>query len=129
MHKTITSSILAVAFLILPTATSAQTTATTTTSVSQVQALLVQIQALQKQIAELEGKQATVRQELSGVISLTRNLVQGMSGEDVKTLQTILATDPEIYPEGLITGFFGSLTEKAVKKFQNKFGVINSGTA
>ena len=50
-----------------------------------------------------------------------------MSGEDVRTLQEMLATDPDIYPEGLVTGFFGPLTEKAVKKFQEKSGISNVG--
>lgn len=50
-----------------------------------------------------------------------------MTGEDVKLLQELLATDPEIYPEGLITGFFGLLTENAVKRFQKKAGFEQVG--
>ena len=43
-----------------------------------------------------------------------------MTSEEVKQLQELLSTDPEIYPEGFITGYFGRLTEKAVKRFQKR---------
>jgi len=51
-----------------------------------------------------------------------------MSGNDVKILQEILATDRDIYPEGLTTGYFGSLTEKAVKRFQKLANLEQTGT-
>ncbi len=60
-------------------------------------------------------------------LQLLRQLRQGMSGDDVKVLQNILAGDPDVYPEGLITGTFGPLTSKAVKKFQEKFGLESVG--
>ncbi len=53
-------------------------------------------------------------------------LSKGMQNEDVRQLQKLLATKPEIYPEKLVTGFFGSLTEKAVQAFQIKYKVISS---
>ncbi len=36
--------------------------------------------------------------------TLTRQLEEGNSGADVTSLQTYLAKDPTIYPQGLITG-------------------------
>jgi len=33
-----------------------------------------------------------------------------------------------LYPEGLITGYFGPLTEKAVQRFQLKYKIVNSKT-
>jgi len=59
---------------------------------------------------------------------ITRNLFRGISGDDVTALQELLATDPEVYPEGLITGFYGPLTEQAVIRFQEKFGIESVGT-
>jgi len=56
----------------------------------------------------------------------TKPLSLGMTSNDVRRLQTLLATKPEIYPEGLITGYFGSLTKKAVQSFQLKYGVVSS---
>ena len=93
----------------------------------QIQVLLQQVKLLQDQISELNRKQAEVRQELNETIKLTRNLSRGMTGEEVKLLQEILATDPEIYPEGLVTGYYGLLTEKAVKKFQEKASIEQVG--
>ena len=40
--------------------------------------------------------------------------------------QILLATKPEIYPGGLVTGYFGFLTRKAVQAFQLKYGVVTS---
>ncbi len=50
--------------------------------------------------------------------SLYRELQFGMSGSDVSSLQTFLAQDRSIYPQGLVTGYFGSLTKAAVTNFQ-----------
>mgnify|MGYP001773223576 CR=1 FL=1 len=54
--------------------------------------------------------------------SLTQNLRYGMSGDQVKCLQEFLKLQgSEIYPEGLVTGYFGPLTFAAVKRFQQKY--------
>jgi subtilisin family serine protease len=58
---------------------------------------------------------------------LSRNLTLGMSGKDVRELQKILATDPSVYPEGRITGYFGPITKKAVESFQQKRGLSATG--
>ncbi|MEK7561142.1 MAG: carboxypeptidase regulatory-like domain-containing protein [Patescibacteria group bacterium] len=50
---------------------------------------------------------------------ILRNLASGDIGEDVRTLQEFLR-DGGFYPEGLITGFFGDLTKRAVIRFQEK---------
>ncbi|OIO33252.1 MAG: hypothetical protein COZ49_03175 [Candidatus Yonathbacteria bacterium CG_4_10_14_3_um_filter_47_65] len=53
------------------------------------------------------------------------------SGGEVSILQEFLARDTSIYPEGLITGFFGALTEKAVQRWQIARDVVpadNPGT-
>ncbi|TAK57733.1 hypothetical protein EPO17_01250 [Patescibacteria group bacterium] len=42
----------------------------------------------------------------------------GMNGQQVRNLQRLLAADPLVYPEGLVTGYFGPLTRKAVVNFQ-----------
>jgi len=49
------------------------------------------------------------------------NLSRGSQGDEVKELQRCLAKDPEVYPEGEVTGYFGSKTEKAVNNFQEKY--------
>ena len=50
----------------------------------------------------------------------TKSLQIGVRGDEVRLLQEFLKLSPDIYPEGLITGYFGILTENAVKRFQIK---------
>ncbi|MEK9184262.1 MAG: peptidoglycan-binding protein [Patescibacteria group bacterium] len=106
---------------IAPTAAFAETV-TSTTSV-QMQTYLEQIKKLQDQLAELMKKHSETVSELRETMALAGELRQGMTSEEVKALQEILAADPDIYPEGLVTGFYGALTAKAVAKFQKKHGV------
>ena len=54
-------------------------------------------------------------------------LSTGSQSREVIKLQQFLSTlSPEIYPEKKVTGFFGPLTEKAVKNFQLKYGVVKN---
>lgn len=63
----------------------------------------------------------------SAELKFVRTLKQGESGSDVIMLQKVLATDPAVYPEGKVTGYFGSLTAAAVKRFQAKSGLAAVG--
>lgn len=109
----------------------AVTTSNTTTSAQDlIQQLKQQIENFQAQIEALKAQLAKTKeasQEVKITVKLLRQLKEGMTGDDVKTLQEILATDPDIYPEGKITGFFGALTSRAVKKFQEKFCLDKAG--
>lgn len=58
---------------------------------------------------------------------LKNNLKLGDKSDEVGHLQELLAIDPNVYSEGLITNYFGPLTEKAVKKIQEKFELPISG--
>lgn len=58
---------------------------------------------------------------------INRQLELGMSGSDVSAMQTFFATDPTIYPQGLVTGYFGFLTKSAVSNFQSKNGISSVG--
>lgn len=86
---------------------------------AQVQALLAQVAALQTQISSARTEIAAVKKELA----LTRSLAFGSKGKDVTELQEFLQAFPDIYPEGLVTGFFGHATENAVKRLQKKHGI------
>ena len=59
--------------------------------------------------------------------TLNRQLELGMSGADVSALQTFLAQDITIYPQGLVTGYFGFLTKAAVANFQVRNGIASVG--
>lgn len=50
------------------------------------------------------------------------NLFYGSNNDSVKCLQQVLvAQEDDIYPEAIISGWFGPLTKRAVIKFQEKF--------
>lgn len=59
--------------------------------------------------------------------TIDRELSVGMSGADVTALQTFLAQDSTLYPEGLITGYYGNLTKAAVARFQARNGIAAVG--
>ena len=58
----------------------------------------------------------------------TQDLKIGSRSAQVKTLQEKLAKDKTLYPEGLTTGYYGSLTQAAVKRFQKKHNLAATGS-
>jgi peptidoglycan hydrolase-like protein with peptidoglycan-binding domain len=59
--------------------------------------------------------------------TISSDMSVGSTGDDVTALQTFLAMDPSIYPEGLVTGYYGSLTASAVTRFQARYGIDQVG--
>lgn len=59
--------------------------------------------------------------------TITRQLELGMSGNDVSSVQTFLAKDRTLYPQGLVTGYYGFLTKSAVSNFQVRNGISAVG--
>ncbi|HAU66060.1 MAG: SpoIID/LytB domain protein [Candidatus Uhrbacteria bacterium GW2011_GWF2_39_13] len=55
--------------------------------------------------------------------TFTSTLTFGMKDIQVEWLQDVLSQLPGIYPEGLVTGYFGSLTREAVISFQKQEGI------
>lgn len=56
-----------------------------------------------------------------------RSLYLGLSGSDVKLLQSLLITKG-LLPSGKNTGYFGPLTQAAVRSFQCTQGIVCSGS-
>lgn len=108
-------------------ATTTPVATTTNATITQMQSLLSQIKILQEQIEALNKQKGQLRSEIAHTLKLTKDLRKGMTSEEVKLLQEILAADPDIYPEGITSGYFGDLTEKAVRKFQKKYGIEQLG--
>jgi len=105
----------------------AQTTDTTQTIAERLAELLQQIKTLQEQLLDLEAQQQSLRGEIREAVQITRQLAIGATGDDVRELQELLASDPELYPEGIITGYFGSLTARAIERLQERFGIERAG--
>lgn len=51
-----------------------------------------------------------------------------MRGDEVRQLQTLLRQDKTLYPNGIVNGTFGPATTRAVKNFQKKYGIAQTGT-
>ncbi len=124
------ASVLGVVFLIFPISAFAVTANALPQDVQSLQALIVQLQtqvkALQEQVATLTVQVASSTKEIEAVkaeLHFTKTLVRGMAGDEVKKLQEFLKQFPDVYPEGLVTGYYGQLTETAVKKLQEKEGI------
>jgi len=67
-----------------------------------------------------EGKRVKIVKK-EPAFQFKSNLTTGSQGNEVKELQKCLAKDPEVYPEGELTGYFGSKTKAAVIRFQEKY--------
>lgn len=119
--------VLFVGILAVPAMSFAETSTDIQLQIDTLQArvaeLLSQIDSLKAQLQTTQQEVASVTQELR----LTRSLYYGLEGEDVEDLQEWLSQYPDIYPEKLVTGYFGRLTEKAVKKYQKKYGIEQVG--
>src|SRR4051812_44457082 len=76
--------------------------------------------ALQKEIHQANTSLA------NQTIPSKRTLSRGMSGADVLVLQKTLASLKLLSAEP--TGYFGSLTEAAVKSFQAQQGIVSQGS-
>ena len=70
---------------------------------------------------------SAVAQAVSPVFN--KDLVLGGKSSDVSKLQALLASDKSLYPEGIISGYFGALTKAAVIRFQKKYGLPQVGRA
>lgn len=65
---------------------------------------------------------------VSAYTQISSTLDFGARGSNVFNLQEFLAGNSSIYPEALVTGYFGSLTRAAVQRFQATQGIVSSGS-
>ncbi|MFQ6050027.1 MAG: ABC transporter substrate-binding protein [Candidatus Paceibacterales bacterium] len=64
-------------------------------------------------------REKIIRKELP--FQFKSNLSFSSKGTEVRELQKCLAKDPQVYPEGEVTGYFGQKTKAAVIRFQEKY--------
>lgn len=152
-NRTIVSIILAFSLLAggasAAYAQSTSSEATLTDLQEQIEQLQQRVQSLAEEVAnqqedlseqiseEEEDESATTSEEsattslpeqASDVARIARQLSQGDRGPDVRQLQELLASNSEIYPEGLVTGYFGPLTNQAVTRLQQQVNLPTTGT-
>ena len=112
-------------------------------SAAQIQAMIAQlmqqVQQLQAQLQTMQGStganQSTslsssvgdVQASVEAGCAINANLGYGSRGNSVSLLQNVLHADGS-YPEGLVTGYYGSLTTAAVKQFQQNHGIAATGS-
>jgi peptidoglycan hydrolase-like protein with peptidoglycan-binding domain len=114
--------------MVMPSGMVMAQSTTSTAQLSSISALLQQIQALQSQIEALKTSQNALKTQTAQEIStFIQNLALGSQGDEVKALQALLASDTNIYPEGLITGYFGKATERAIRRFQKEHSLEQAG--
>ena len=117
------------ALLVIPAvpakADTATSTSSTTVTIESLQDLIDQLKAQVQELLNARNAVQETRQELR--LNISRYLQQGATGEDVTELQEYLALDSDIYPQGLVTGYFGPLTAAAVRKFQAAHGIEQVG--
>lgn len=110
--------VLALALVLVAPLAHAQTT-------TDQQSLIERLRSLVAELLELRTKMSAVQTEINEEIRA--GIAEGMTGDDIKKIQEILATDKSIYPEGMVTGYFGPLTKNALKRFQEKFELKVTG--
>jgi peptidoglycan hydrolase-like protein with peptidoglycan-binding domain/phosphodiesterase/alkaline phosphatase D-like protein len=60
-------------------------------------------------------------------LHFVRTWQKGDKDIEIEHLQEILVADKDSYPEKYVTGYFGSLTQAALKRFQAKHGLSQTG--
>ncbi len=118
---------LAVSVLVLPLFASAQASSDIA---AQAEALLAQILQLQQQLGLNSGAPSgpVAGTTSGGACYSGTQLKPGSRGAAVTELQNYLAADPSVYPEGTVSGYYGTLTQAAVGRWQAKNGIVSSGT-
>lgn len=103
--------------------------------VERMEAIIAEMQALQSEFQSLSGQlSADVPSSSEGsqpsgaVLGAATNVLQeeavyGNTNATIEKIQTLLATDPLIYPDGITSGFFGPKTREAIRNLQSRFGM------
>lgn len=114
-----------IALILIPAASSAQTAEELQ---NKINTLLTQIKALQDKITGAPvSTTPTSASSASGCSAIVRTLSVGARGADVTILQDFLRAKG--YMSDVSTGYFGAITEAAVRKLQVANGIVSSGSA
>lgn len=124
--------------LILGVSAPAHAAPDTSVVVARMDVIIKQMEALKLEFATLAASLgSTPTPVVLGASNskpvFTMSLEVGETNDDIKRIQKLLATDPEIYPYGVASGFYGPKTEEGIKNFQTRFnldpvGVVGPAT-
>lgn len=79
------------------------------------------IHGKEPQVFQEEKLEEELREkEMAWCYDFMTDLEFGDTNNEVRNLQIALSKNPEIYPEGIISGWFGFLTKTAIIRFQEK---------
>lgn len=117
----------------------ADAVADTSAVVSRMDVIIKQMEALKAEFAALVASTGTPTVPTGAVLGaqsksiFTQSLAVGATNSDIEKIQDLLATDKEIYPYGVSSGFYGPKTEEAIKNLQTRFnldpvGVVGPAT-
>ncbi len=120
----ITTAFVVMVGSIVPHSVFAQSTAPAVTVTPSVEELTVQLQELTALYERLVTQAKGMSSPTPGIKS---GLKFGMTDDDIKKVQALLATDVTIYPGGFVTGYYGTLTQDALKRFQAKNNLTVNG--
>ncbi len=88
------------------------------------------IEYLQKKLLDLQEAVAQAKEKalppLAKVYVFNTDFGKGLRNDIVRNLQTILVYEGLLDPQ-YVTGYFGNITFEAVKKFQAKYGIPQTG--
>lgn len=124
LHIPLLVAMLALSLTFAPKAEAADVSAV----VARMDVIIKQMEALKAEFAALASSipsapSGAVLGSQSSAPVFTQSLQQGETNDDIKMIQKLLATDPEIYPYGVTSGLFGPKTEEGIKNFQTRFGL------
>ncbi|MGC9031588.1 MAG: peptidoglycan-binding protein [Minisyncoccia bacterium] len=84
--------------------------------------LLQRVKDLQNQILQIQIKISEILRQKISCANFSGPILPGEKSQRVKCLQEFLKLQgKDIYPEGIISGYYGNLTKAAVKRFQERY--------
>ncbi|MCK4781658.1 peptidoglycan-binding protein [Candidatus Parcubacteria bacterium] len=96
--------------------------ATTIQEDETIKNLLLQIAALKQEIARLQAQIQIILEKKVSCKKFENNLYYGLNNDEVRNLQEFFKKQgSDIYPEAIVSGWFGPLTQSAVIRFQEKY--------
>ncbi len=130
MTRNIRGAVLLGTFLLFVPVVFAQTSAPDNDVQAAIRELRAGLKSLRTAVGDLKSELDATRAELRA--ARAANIAVPQSGTllqevpsvlpNAREVQMFLKDFPDVYPEGRVTGYYGDLTKKAIRKFQERYG-------